>query len=389
MKRARLVPVAALSLLVFLTGCQYKGLQSVSLPGGAGDGDTYKVTVIFDDVLDLVPQSTVHVNDVTVGDVKDITLDGFKARVVVRVKKGVKLPANTVATLDQTSLLGEKSIALSPSHGEAPQGTLAGGALISVERSDRNPEVEEVFSALSALLNGGGLEQLQTINVELASALNGRENKVRDLLGQLNTLVSGLDQRKSEIVRAVEALDRLSGTLAAQTQTISVALTDIAPGLSVLADERADLTQMLVSLSRLGDVGSRIIRASKDNTVADLQALQPVLGNLAQAGDNLPKSLELLVVYPFSRNSAHAIPGDFTSLHATVDINAQKYLTNLLGPLPLPTLPTLPTLPPTPPLPVPCTPVPVPGCTPAATPAAPATVTPLAPLTTLMLAGLR
>ncbi|MDQ6649849.1 MAG: MCE family protein, partial [Actinomycetota bacterium] len=334
MRPRRSSAVAAAAVCVLLTGCQYKGLQSVSLPGGTGGDNTYKVTVIFDDVLDLVPQSTVHVNDVTVGDVKEISLDGFKARVVCRVKKSTKLPANTVATLAQTSLLGEKFISLGPPPGEKPQGTLADGALIPAERSDRNPEVEEVFSALSALLNGGGLEQLQTINVELAAALNGRESKVRDLLGQLNTLVSGLDQRKSEIVRAVDALDRLTGTLAAQTQTITAALTDIAPGLSVLADERADLTQMLVSLSRLGDVGSRIIRASKDNTVADLQALQPVLGNLAQAGDNLPKSLELLVTYPFSRNSAHAIPGDFTSLHATVDINAQKYLTNLLGPPP-------------------------------------------------------
>jgi len=53
-----------------LSGCS---LYNVPLPGGAG-GSSYHVTAEFDNVLDLVPQSAVKVNDVTVGSVEKITL---------------------------------------------------------------------------------------------------------------------------------------------------------------------------------------------------------------------------------------------------------------------------------------------------------------------------
>ena len=44
---------------------------------------------------------------------------------------------------------------------------------IPLERTGRNPEVEEVLGALSLLLNGGGVAQLKTIASELNMALDG------------------------------------------------------------------------------------------------------------------------------------------------------------------------------------------------------------------------
>lgn len=371
---ARVVGTALAAALV-LSGCQFKGVSSLPLPGGAATfADTYEVVVILDNAIDLVPQSSVRVDEVPVGDVKSIELDGFRAKVTCRVKTSVTLPANAVASLRQTSLLGEKYIALSPPAKEKPTGRLKDGDVIPVDRTNRLPEVEEVFGALSALLNGGGLQQLQTINVELSAALAGNEAQVRDFLTQLNTFIGGLDARKSEIVRALDSLDRLSTTLVRQKQTIATALTDIAPGLKVLADERADLTRLLQSLARLGEVGSRVIRESRDDTVADLRALVPILQRLVQAGTFLPQSLELLLTYPFPKNVTDGIFGDYTGLRATLDV--QSTLTNLnailanMGapsggapvPVPVPPLPGVPQLPASPTTPtvpgVPTPPVP-------------------------------
>ena len=59
-----------------LSGCGFTGLYGASLPGGANVGShPYTVTVQFANVLDLVPQSSVKVNDVAVGKVTAITLD--------------------------------------------------------------------------------------------------------------------------------------------------------------------------------------------------------------------------------------------------------------------------------------------------------------------------
>jgi phospholipid/cholesterol/gamma-HCH transport system substrate-binding protein len=315
----RLAAVVAAGALA-LAGCQFRGLQSVHLPGGAAGSDSYKVNIEFSNVTDLVPQSSVRANDVVIGDVDKVSLHHFTAVVTVSIKNSVHFPANAVASLQQTSLLGEKYVAIGPPTTEPPQGRLEPGATIPLSRTQRTPEVEEVFGALAAVLNGGGVEQLQTIAVELSAALSGNEAQVRDLLGQLNTFVGSLDQNKQEIVRALDSLDHLTSTLAAQKQTIATALTQISPGLKVLADQQANLTAMLQSLSQLGAVGTKIINASKDNTVADLAALVPVLQRLAQAGTYLPHALELLLTYPFPKNVTDAIFGDYTGLYATLDV---------------------------------------------------------------------
>ena len=99
--------LAAGLAVVVLTGCGFRGAASIPLPGGEGQGDdAYKLTIEFSDVIDLVVQSAVKVDDVTVGSVESIEVDGFNAKVVVSVNPGVELPANTTASVRQTSLLG-------------------------------------------------------------------------------------------------------------------------------------------------------------------------------------------------------------------------------------------------------------------------------------------
>jgi phospholipid/cholesterol/gamma-HCH transport system substrate-binding protein len=350
--RARRLATAAAALLCVgsLTACE--GIYDLPLPGGAATGsDAYRVTVDFADVLDLVPQSSVKVNDVTVGAVDAIRLVGWHARVTLRLKKSVHLPDNAVAELRQTSLLGEKFVSLSPPTTEPPQGRLGDGDTIPLQRSGRNPEVEEVLSALSLVLNGGGVAQLKTINVELTRAMAGHEEDIQGAVRQLDTFVGGLDADKSEVVRALDGLDRLSARLAAQKRDIATAIDDLGPGLKVLADQRAQLTRMLTALSDLGRVGTRVISASKADTLANLRALQPILTKLAEAGANLPGALEMLVTYPFPQAATGAVQGDFTNLRITADLDLRTILTNLNGGK-NPGLPSLPPVPnPTGPLP--------------------------------------
>ncbi|MEU0729884.1 MCE family protein [Streptomyces sp. NPDC006140] len=369
-RRSRLVAWTAAGALL-LTGCGFNGWYDVPLPGGAAaDGRAYHVTVEFRDVLDLVPQSAVKVDEVTVGAVEKVELDGWHARVRLRVADHVKLPGNAVAELRQTSMLGEKYVALSAPPGTAPVGRLGDGDLIPLSRSGRNAEVEEVLSALSALLNGGGVAQLKTITVELNKALEGRENRVRSLLKELNTFIGGLDDQRADIMRALKGIDRLAERLAKEKRTIATAVDTMPPALKVLADQRRDLTKMLTALSELGKTGTKVVNASRDDTVANLKRLRPILQQLNKAGDDLPNSLELLTTYPFPRNAVDAVKGDYVNLRVTADLDLAGIYGNLTdepgggdsgGPkapgLPdAPELPELPELPDVPPVPAPTVP---------------------------------
>jgi phospholipid/cholesterol/gamma-HCH transport system substrate-binding protein len=312
---------AGLLAVATLAGCGgFKGAYSLPLPGGAATGKTYTVSAQFDDVQDLVPENAVRVNDVAVGDITGITVghDPLSGKIVadvtMKLRSSVRLPANAVATLQQTTLLGEKYVALSPPAHTPPVGQLKNGAKIAEASTSDLPDVEEVFGALSQVLNGGDLGDLQTINIEITKALSGREQQVRGALKQLDTFVSGLDTQKQQIVRALDQLARFTGELSRQRATIATALDDFGPGLKVLADERAQFTDLLTKLSTFGRVASHVINASRADTIDDLRDLQPVLGHLAAAGSNLPHALEILISFPFPKGFTRATPGDYAGL---------------------------------------------------------------------------
>jgi phospholipid/cholesterol/gamma-HCH transport system substrate-binding protein len=328
----RLLPVLAAVLAMSACSTQFTGIYDIPLPGGADLGDhPYTVKANFKDVLDLVPQSGVKVNEVPVGRVEDIQLapDGWTAEVTMRVNGEVKLPANALAMLRQSSLLGEKYIELSaPPPGEA-RGTLADNAMIPIARTNRNTDIEEVLGALSMLLNGGGVEQLQSITQELNAALEGNEPDLKATLANLDTLVSTLDESKSEITRAIDGVNQLAGTLATEKDQLAGAIDSLGPGLQVLNDQRSQLVTMLQSLDSLSTVAVNTVNASQADIVADLKALTPALQKLGEAGSDLPKSLQLLFTIPFSDEAVNGIKGDYFNLYAKIDLNLQTIVDNL------------------------------------------------------------
>ena len=325
-RRGRRAKTAALAVCTLLAGC-----ASAPLPGGAGSGG-YRVSIEFLDVTDLVPYSAVKVNDVSVGQVTDIAVTGdWTAMVTVEVDDTVELPGNAVAELRQTSLLGEKFVDLAAPDDEAARGVLTDGDVIPVERTDRGAEVEEVLGALALVLQGGGLEQLRTINTELSDLMNGREDDIRDTLDEINTFVTSLDEQKDDIITALDALDQLSTDLAEQRDTIGDALDAIAPGVTELAGQQELISDAVVALGGLGDTGSEVIDRSGDETLAMLADLQPILENLVAAGDDFPQNLEQALSYPFPHNVTDDIHNDFVNLHITLDASLEGILGNLLG----------------------------------------------------------
>jgi phospholipid/cholesterol/gamma-HCH transport system substrate-binding protein len=351
-RRGRVARFAALVCAgaLALTGCDFS-VYSLPLPGGADLGDNpYSVSVKFRDVLDLVPQSAVKVDDVTVGKVDNIDLDGYTADVTVMLRGDVRLPDDALAEIRQTSLLGEKFVSLKAPD-TAPSGDLLeDGDVIPLARSGRNPEVEEVLGALSLLLNGGGVAQLKTISTELNNALAGREDDVRGVLNQLDTFMGQLDENKEDIVEAIESLNDLAVSINEQRGSIELALDELPGALASIDRQRDDLVKMLDGLTQLSSVGTRVIRESKVATIDSLEQLDPILTKLGEAGDSLPKAFQVFLTYPFvdevvGRNPAQARNlhmGDYTNLSVQLDADLTKGLPTIPG---LPTPPGVPELP--------------------------------------------
>lgn len=320
---SRSIAAMLVGLALVLTGCGLTGgVSEMPLPGGADLGDRpITIRAEFGDVLDLVPHSAVQLDNVPVGEVTRTRVgeDGRSAVVTMRIRGDLELGADTTARIRQTSLLGEKYVSLEPGTSTEP---LADGAYIERVATSQAVSAEEVLGALSTLLNGGGVAQFQTISRELRRIGGGRTGDVRAFLEEMGTFVRDLDRRRSSITDAIDGLHGLASTLASRRADIDDVLVDLAPGIDAIADQRGELVRMLRALDRLSGVSLDVLQRAGDDIAADLGQLAPVLDKLADTGQDLPRSLEVALTFPFTDEVLRAIRGDYLNVYVTLNLSA-------------------------------------------------------------------
>ncbi|MDQ4119013.1 MAG: MCE family protein [Actinomycetota bacterium] len=332
----------ALVCLLALTGCRFDGIGNLPLAGGVGLGDdSYQLEVELPDVGTLKPNAQVKVGDVPVGTVTGLDTRNWHAVATVSLRDDVELPANAVAAVGQNSLLGASYLDMSAPAQEQPTGRLGDGAVVRLDRTRAYPTTEQVLAATSTVLNGSGLNQLETTTRELQRALGGHDGAVGRLLPRLDEFVGRLDAQRGDIVRAIDGLDRLSGTLAGQNQVIADALDRLGPALEVLNRERTDLTATLAALRDLGVTGRSVVADTREDLVGNLRNLEPVLKSLADSDKALVDSLGIAATFPFPAGTApNACRGDYCNLGLTVDLRLDKLDAALFSGTPLEGLPS-------------------------------------------------
>jgi phospholipid/cholesterol/gamma-HCH transport system substrate-binding protein len=325
--RIRVVTALVVVLVVsVLSGCGFHGANSFKLPGTKGGGPgSYTVQAQMPDVQNLQQNSRVRVNDVTVGTVTNIELQSWHAVVTMTINGDVDLPANATATLGQTSLLGSVHLELAPPAGVPAQGKLKAGSLIPLTSAGAYPSTERTLAAVSLLVNGGGLGQIQDIIKSLSTAFTGREQDLRSLLGQLDKFVGYLNDQKGDIIAATDSLNNLVGQFADQKPVIDKALKTLPGALTVLKDERNNLADALGELSKFGALAADSVNKTKSNLVKELTDLGPVLQSLADAGPALTRSLGFFGTFPFPKDTLSKWNrGDYANLTAVLDLTLSR-----------------------------------------------------------------
>lgn len=325
--RSRLGALAVVALVATVpSGCAWRGLNSLPLPGTEGRGaGAFEIQAQLPDVSTLQENSRVRLGDVTVGTVTRIERQDWHALITMRVNGDVVLPANAVATVGQTSLLGSSHVELAAPGDVAPEGRLHGGSLIPLASGGAYPNTEQTLAALSLLLNGGGLGQVQDITKALSTAFAGREADLRSVIGQLDEFIGRLNAQTDDIIAASESLNGLAGQFAANKPVLDNALRTIPDALSVLAEQRTHLADALDTFGKFSALTADAVNQSKDNLVAELKDLGPVLESLGNAGPALTRSLSLLATFPWPKETlANWMRGDYANLTAVIDMTLSR-----------------------------------------------------------------
>jgi phospholipid/cholesterol/gamma-HCH transport system substrate-binding protein len=248
--------------------------------------ETIEASVVFDEVGDLVEQGHVRFADVPVGTIDRVRLtDDHRAEVTLLIDADATLPADAVAVLRMTSLLGERYVDLVA---DAEEGVPVepGATLPGYYESD----IELLVDAGSDLLGAMSADQVaRTIEVG-ARTLDGRGDLLGTLVEDLGDYLGELERGRGELTRFIDASEGLAATLAPDAERNAAALEDLAELSAVLADEEERLVAALDDLSGTAEVGARIVgdnRQSLDDLLERVSRFSAEVLRIDQALENL------------------------------------------------------------------------------------------------------
>ncbi|HLS76739.1 MAG TPA: MlaD family protein [Nocardia sp.] len=302
----------AVTLALGSTGCGI-GLESVPLPAPGLSSDTYELTAVFVNALNLPDRAKVRLAGGDIGEVADMRAADFRAVVTLRIRAATRLPVGTTAELRSATPLGDVYIALTPPPDAGPQtSTLGDGDTIPVSATTAAATVEEALTTSAMLVNGGAIRDLTTLVNDLGNAVGEDGDRVAALIQQSRELIATLTARSGEITEALTATGRLTATLAAQDAAISESIAAAGPALEVVSADTAQLLRLVTEIDRITTQLARFPSVQGTDTrsvIADMNLLSDVFNQAAlnpHADLNLVNSMLLPLIKATSSTSAHA-----------------------------------------------------------------------------------
>ncbi|MCV7281347.1 MCE family protein [Mycolicibacterium flavescens] len=229
-------------------------------------------------------------------------------------------PENATARIGQTSLLGTQHLELAapPEPSTEP---LRNGDTIPLSHSSAYPTTERTLASVASVLRGGGVEHLEVISTEVNNILSGNADRIRSLIGKLDTFTTALNAQRYEIARAIEEVRELLTIVVDNDATLDRVLTDFPPLVAHFADQRELFTGSVEALGRFSDVTGRTMAAARADLHENLRLLQRPLKELGRAAPHLPGALEILLTLPFTADEVGKfVRGDYINLSPTFDL---------------------------------------------------------------------
>lgn len=277
------IVAGVLAFLVTTTGC---------LPRSA----PMEVTAWFDDVAGLFVDNDVAVRGVAVGRVSEITPRGDLVEVTLELGPDTSVPADAAAVIANRSVATDRYVELTPADPAGPR--LADGDVIGVDRT-RNPvefddllaTLEEVTTGLSGKKPAGAIRRLMATS---ADTLEGTGSTFNETIGSLAGAMEGLSGNREALTGTVGELDRLTGALARNDDTVREFMTSVSDAADLLADERHNMGASLRALSSALEELSSFVREHRGGLRSSLTGLTRVTDSLLEHQEELAELVEVL-----------------------------------------------------------------------------------------------
>jgi phospholipid/cholesterol/gamma-HCH transport system substrate-binding protein len=289
--------IGAISL-VALAALLLASFKASSLPL-IGGGDVYHAA--FSEAGGLKPNDEVRIAGVRVGKVESVELAGDHVRVTFRVDQDAELGQDTLAAIKVKTILGAMFLALQP----AGPGQMEEGSEIPVERTSSPYDVVEAFTGLAETSEQIDTDQLAESLTTLADLSRNTPEEFRAALKGVSALSANVAAKNEKIGELLRNLDTVSSVLDERDEDIIALMEDADVLFRSLVQRREAVHTLLESTSRLSRELTSLVKQSRADLKPALTHLQNVVQVLNKNEDNLDRSLRLMA--PFYRVFANTL----------------------------------------------------------------------------------
>jgi phospholipid/cholesterol/gamma-HCH transport system substrate-binding protein len=250
----------------------------------------YQFKVAFPEATQLAVEADVRVAGVSVGKVRDKTIDrAHPNRTVATIevtRKFAPIARDARAILRQKTLLGETYVELTPGH-KRQAGTVPDGGFLADARVAKTVELDEIFDALDPKTRAS----FRSWQQDLSAAVAGRGRDLNDAFGNLpafadnaNDLLTVLDGQSQAVSGLVRGTGQVFGALTqdeGQLHNLVVNAGDTFDATSRQQEALAETFRIFPTfLDESKTTFQRLERFSKD-TDPLVQDLRPAMRDLA------------------------------------------------------------------------------------------------------------
>jgi phospholipid/cholesterol/gamma-HCH transport system substrate-binding protein len=262
----------------------------------------YEISGEFAATAGVASNSEVAYLGVNHGSVRSVESVDGKVLITMGIDRGKQIPAGSKARVFRKSAVGEPYIDFEPPEGYEGGGPyLEAGDVIPMERTSVPLEFSELLRSASRVLGSVEPEATRTLIHELAVALDGRGESLRDLTVDSDALLATFAERADLLDSLSANSTRLTRTVTERRASLSSAISDLAavgeslrnvePDTRILLDRGTELLRTTADL--VGDVKQDLDCVLSDlDSVIDVTTTDENLGYLANTLDDGPTGFE-------------------------------------------------------------------------------------------------
>ena len=246
--------------------------------------------------LQLPERADIKVRGVIVGEVLDFDATSEGAELTLGLFPGEReqIPADVTGSIVPKTLFGEKYVSL-----EIPEGTASGGGSLQVgqtiERTEVSIEVEKVLSDLYPLLRTVQPADLNMSLNAIATALEGRGERLGENLETLDSYLKRLNPQIPQIIDDLRLTAEVSDTYADVMPQIAEILRNTITTTGTLEDRDAKVRALYTDVAAFSDTSRDFLDTNGDNLIRLGEVSAQQLRLLAKYAPEYPCLLQGIV----------------------------------------------------------------------------------------------